>query len=214
MRASWSHPLSRGGRDLRPPPWRTGQTSIPFPRRKARNSSSFMVWTPSLRASSALEPASSPTTTASVDLLTEPVARAPRDSMCAWASRRGGRGGAAGEDPLLPRKWFYGSVPPTGCGGLRLHQVHPAGELVEHLGVVRLGEEGGDLLGHARAHPRDLLEGGLVRREQAGEGAEVPGEVARHGDAHLGDPQAIEEAGELGGGAGLLQGVHQLVGRF
>src|SRR3954447_23637378 len=126
----------------------------------------------------------------------------------------GEAGEAAGEEPLLPRKRVYGSVPPPGCGRARLHQAHAAGELVEHLGVVRLGEEGGDLLGHARARPRDLLEGGLVRRAQAGEGAEVPGEVARHGDAHLGDPQAIEEAGELGGGAGLLQGVHQLVGRF
>src|SRR4051812_9552938 len=126
----------------------------------------------------------------------------------------GEAGEAAGEDPLLPRKWFYGPVPSTGCGRLRLHQVHPGRQLVEHLGVVRLGEEGGDLLGHARPHARDLLEGGLVRRAQAGEGAEVPGEVARHGDAHLGDPQAIEEAGELGGGAGLLQGLHQLAGRF
>ncbi len=66
-------------------------------------------------------------------------------------------------------------------------------------------------LGHARPDPRDFLESGLVRRAQGLEGAEVPGQVARHRHPHLGDAEAVEQPRQLDPGR-LAQRLDQVGG--
>ncbi len=95
---------------------------------------------------------------------------------------------------VLPAKGPPSERPLGGAGS-----TPSAEQLLDHLAVPRLVEEGADGLGHLGAHVLDA--GGVVLRlasRRAGTRAEVLGELAGGGLAHVADAERVEEAAQGG----------------
>ncbi len=149
--------------------------------------------TPSACAFSSFDPASLPATTQSVFFDTDPATLPPSDSIISLASSRVSVGSVPVRTNVLPANAFGAASASPSLSG----QSEAGGEqAVDHLLVVRLGEEAVDALGDDRS---DVGNGEQLRDVGAAqplEAAEVAREVLRGRLADVADPEAVEEARE------------------
>ena len=119
---------------------------------RRNHSASSITSTPCLRASLSFEPAPGPATSRSVFFETEPATLAPSRSAMALASSRVMRSSAPVKTTVLPAT---GDDVSTASSGVDLDL---AQQRVDHLDIVRLGEEIDDGLGDDVADPADIVE--------------------------------------------------------